>query len=1353
MTALWILGILAGMTTGSSSAPAWPGLREPIEAVWSRTLGPSPSARSPQPVARRYRPPGPTDLPSTATGPVPYVIVTSEALREPFDSLAAWHTRYGLPTAVRVTSWIYDHYPGSDPQEKIRNFLRDAYREWGTRYVLLGGGANDVPPRYVYVRFSSDSIENWVPSDLYYACLDGSWNADGDAVFGEPEDSLDLVPELLVGRVPARFPEDAWNYLDKVRVYREMPGGDSTGTSVDDPERILLLGTLIGLNHGPLYCEYFAQHLPSDRMFLKLYESDTHDNTLDDFLDALAQGVGFFYYNGHGNYNSLYVNYNPGVPLGADLILTRLPNKHHLPLMKAVVCDAGAWDRLGVLSYLLMVPQAGAIGIIGTARFDIPASQLVFDTLLAKVLYEVPNLTFGAAALSQVGALPLVAQDSVIRYLYLGKTLLGDPALLFWQRPPRRLEVRWTPQNLTPGLHTLTVEVRDAATGEPVPGVTVVAYKATETYAVGLTDVSGTLRMEVHPRSPGTLWIALRHGDYLPQRHALPVLAGAQDVRPVALILREIQGDGDQDPDAGETFRLSARLQNFGRDTAYRISASWESADPWVGLLHATTTVEALPPGKELELEPPALLWVGQDLPRRTARVVLRLRWHASLHAPPPELHETVDTFRLSLHRYRVAFSHFRWQSTGAEGTLYAALVNTGDDDAESLRVRLESADGAGTVDPPDEVLLPVLPADAQPREVAFGVAFLANPDHPPQFHLSVFQGARLLLEKTWIPGVPSPPSSLDVLRELQTLTLTWSTVPGSRYRVFRRAPGDTAFRLLTPVPLTGGHYTDAPIDLAGAYAYFVETVDSAGNLSLPSETLGVALPLLHPGFPAPSGIGQESNHPVVADLDPEYPGLEIVFGDVLGRVYAYHADGTPVAGWPVETEPEIWNAPAVGDLDGDQVPEVVVAPRMFDNRVYVFHADGTPMEGWPQPYPGGGTDGTAGAYASPVIADLDGDGFGEIILHTLLGRVYVWRHDGTPYLGTSPEVLATGATSWDTGTPAVADLTGDGLPEILVPAASPASLYAIQPSGDPVPGFPLNLGAPVRSPVVVGEINGAPTLAFVSAGGLYLGRIQWLRADGTPFPGFPKEAFLYYGGLYAQPSLIDFNGDGTLDLALNRGDSVVVYDTLGHTLFSAAVTRGQNFGGVVGGPQLLFFNDPEGYLRGWNLQGPLPEFPLAVYDHLATTPVATDLDTDGLLEYVVLTAGRLLVFDLPYGVEASAWPMFQHDPRHTGYAPAPARHGSQGNTVDMPQLLVLSVAPQPFQGVLGVTLQVPAPRWVTLALYDGTGRRRATRRWYLASGGRHLLRWSPGPLPSGVYFLRIQTPQSTLTRKVLHLR
>ncbi len=91
----------------------------------------------------------PTFRPTTDGSAVEYVIVTSDALLTEFEDLADWKTRKGVQAAVRTVEWIDQTYPnGVDRAERIRFFIRDAYQNWGTLFVLLGGDTDVVPPRY-----------------------------------------------------------------------------------------------------------------------------------------------------------------------------------------------------------------------------------------------------------------------------------------------------------------------------------------------------------------------------------------------------------------------------------------------------------------------------------------------------------------------------------------------------------------------------------------------------------------------------------------------------------------------------------------------------------------------------------------------------------------------------------------------------------------------------------------------------------------------------------------------------------------------------------------------------------------------------------------------------------------------------------------------------------------------------------------------------------------------------------------------------------------------------------------------------------------------------------------------------
>src|SRR5258705_6485357 len=130
--------------------------------------------------AERFKPP---QSPSVLGSPVEYVIVTTDPYVSEFQRLADWKTESGVPAVVRTLSFIRQEYPfGADDADRIRQFIRDAYSRWSTKWVLLGGDTDVIPFRMIYTTFFSGEH---IPCDMYFSCLDGSWNADGDSTYGE----------------------------------------------------------------------------------------------------------------------------------------------------------------------------------------------------------------------------------------------------------------------------------------------------------------------------------------------------------------------------------------------------------------------------------------------------------------------------------------------------------------------------------------------------------------------------------------------------------------------------------------------------------------------------------------------------------------------------------------------------------------------------------------------------------------------------------------------------------------------------------------------------------------------------------------------------------------------------------------------------------------------------------------------------------------------------------------------------------------------------------------------------------------------------------------------------------------
>jgi hypothetical protein len=155
------------------------------------------------------------------------------------------------------------------------------------------------------------------------------------------------------------------------------------------------------------------------------------------------------------------------------------------------------------------------------------------------------------------------------------------------------------------------------------------------------------------------------------------------------------------------------------------------------------------------------------------------------------------------------------------------------------------------------------------------------------------------------------------------------------------------------------------------------------------------------------------------------------------GALHVYEWDGTELAGFPQYIDQAMMSSPAIGDIDGDGNPEIVVGGGSYytgavGKKVYAYHCDGTPVTGWPV-----SVDNQV--FNSPALADIDGNGKLDVVISDadptgasgLPPHVYAIRGDGTLIF----KVVAKSffRTSPNADTPIVADVTGDGLPEVLV--------------------------------------------------------------------------------------------------------------------------------------------------------------------------------------------------------------------------------------------------------------------------------------------------------------------------------
>ncbi|HEV3076311.1 MAG TPA: VCBS repeat-containing protein [Thermoanaerobaculia bacterium] len=318
--------------------------------------------------------------------------------------------------------------------------------------------------------------------------------------------------------------------------------------------------------------------------------------------------------------------------------------------------------------------------------------------------------------------------------------------------------------------------------------------------------------------------------------------------------------------------------------------------------------------------------------------------------------------------------------------------------------------------------------------------------------------------------------------------------------------------------------------------------------------------PPSHAGFPTTlTGAGTSLvSQPVIADLGLTPGFAQIVFGTTTGKLYVlqHNGDGSwsTAPGWPQSVGAHIASSPAVADLDGDGIPEIVVGyGSTYDSNhashpggASAFRRDGTLM--WKvttAPF----TDWTNGpVYGTPAVGDIDGDGKLEVVFGSFDHHVYVV--DAATGVAKPGWPVDVGDTVYSS--PALYDIDGDGLPDIIIgtdnylwPPAGGGCLRVLRYNGTSVNGFPQCVNQTINSTPVVADLDGdgKPEI-IVGTGHFYQSsnnpphKVFAYHCDGSAVTGWPVTVD---GQVGTTPAVADLLGDGHLEVIVtddNTGPS-----------------------------------------------------------------------------------------------------------------------------------------------------------------------------------------------------------------------
>ncbi|MBI5567278.1 MAG: VCBS repeat-containing protein [Chloroflexi bacterium] len=376
-----------------------------------------------------------------------------------------------------------------------------------------------------------------------------------------------------------------------------------------------------------------------------------------------------------------------------------------------------------------------------------------------------------------------------------------------------------------------------------------------------------------------------------------------------------------------------------------------------------------------------------------------------------------------------------------------------------------------------------------------------------------------------------------------------------------------------------------------------------------------------------------------------------------------------------------VFASPAVGDITGDGWPEVVFGA--WDQCIYALDRNGLPIWGnlpgvYPETYCGGhGFYNEDTIWSSPALADVNGDQVLEIITGADItaGNMYGDASGGYVYIlnGQGTVLALTWLDQRIYSSPAVADIDNDQRYEIVVGTGT-----HLPGVGYYVTAYEIDLSRPSprerlsvkwRSPTngrvfaspAIGDLNGDGSAdvaigAYVGDWGANGGEFYaWNGRTGQQL--FRVQACDMWGYSWpvdSSPTLADIDGDGHLEVLFSHAweVSILNHDGTYYTDYSNPIQSNAN-------PACVRSVAPTTTRSFW-----------AKYS-VHGSPAIGDLDGNGKAEVVIAggydtnnpTRGGIYVWtDQANG--ARPWPMFHHDAAHTGTIPLPPKQTVNPNSV-----------------------------------------------------------------------------------------
>lgn len=396
---------------------------------------------------------------------IEYVIVTSSALAPSFQPIAQWKKKKGITSKVITIEEIAANYSGATMPLKIKTCLYDLYQNKGLKYVLLGGDDTVVPVQGCYGQASS-YVDDTIPTDLFFACFGGNfdWDADGDGIYGETTDNINMMPSIYVTRVPVRTSTDAETYTSKLLAYEKTPVINGWNNN------ILMAGTKLWANYSSTQSDAEAKGDNLYTNYIQPYWNGTRKKFYDTYTDftgganyalnstnlqsQLGNGYTFFDMATHGSQTTWALesgSYNSS--------LAQALNNSKCTIVTTMACLTNAFDTSinggsndpCLSEALIRNANSGVVAYLGCSRYGWGYSggtnnlgpSLQYEAQFYKNLFstDIQNKNYGVlVAAAKMAKVSSCSSYNAFRWVQFGLNPIGDPEMPIYTSTPEEFD-------------------------------------------------------------------------------------------------------------------------------------------------------------------------------------------------------------------------------------------------------------------------------------------------------------------------------------------------------------------------------------------------------------------------------------------------------------------------------------------------------------------------------------------------------------------------------------------------------------------------------------------------------------------------------------------------------------------------------------------------------------------------------------------------------------------------------------------------------------------------------------------------------------------------------------------------